>query len=281
MRSPTVADDAWGGLGRSIRLWRAFRVERTDPDRFYRAQARDSVAQVSRYLDVAGRLVLDVGGGAGYFAEAFVGAGARAVLVEPGAGDQSGRDGSAHAAAVRPGRLAAGRTVAGDGYRLPIRTGCGDLVLSSNVLEHVPDAPGMISELVRVARPGGLVYLSFTTWYSLHGGHETFPWHFLGGEFAARRYERRHGRPPANRFGQTMFACHAGPVLRHVRNRPDVEVVQAFPRYHPRWLHWVVRVPGLREVATWNLLVVLRRLPETVPSEVPPSEASPSERVRP
>jgi hypothetical protein len=33
----------------------------------------------------------------------------------------------------------------------------------------------------------------------------------------------------------------------------------AFPRYHPGWAHWVVQVPGIREVAVWNLVLVLRR----------------------
>jgi hypothetical protein len=35
-------------------------------------------------------------------------------------------------------------------------------------------------------------------------------------------------------------------------------VVEVFPRYHPRWARWVVRVPGLREVAAWNVVIVLR-----------------------
>jgi len=31
------------------------------------------------------------------------------------------------------------------------------------------------------------------------------------------------------------------------------------PRYHPRWATWLVKVPLLREVVTWNLVVVLRK----------------------
>jgi len=128
-------------------------------------------------------------------------------------------------------------------------------------LEHVADPHRCVDELARVTRLGGLVYLSFTAWYSLWGGHETAPWHYLGGHRAARRYERVHGRPPGNEFGRSLFARHVGPTLRWLRDHPDLTVVHALPRYHPRWLHWVVRVPGLREVLTWNLLVVLRRTP--------------------
>lgn len=262
-------------LSRTLRLAKAFRVEQSDPDFFYTTQAADTVDQVRQYTPLEGKVVLDVGGGAGYFTKAFRDAGAHAVLVEPGAGahpikpnqtkpnpsKEAGGDEQRrrHVEAVRPGRLAVGTSLAGDGYHLPVRSDAADLVLSSNVLEHVPDPEGLLDELVRVARPGGLVYVSFTTWYSLWGGHETAPWHFLGGHRAARRYERKHGEPPGNRFGESLFACHAGQVLRHVSTRADVEVVDALPRYHPRWLHWLVAVPGIREFAVWNLLVVLRK----------------------
>ena len=43
-----------------------------------------------------------------------------------------------------------------------------------------PDPMGLIEEMIRVTRPGGLVYLSFTNWYSPWGGHEMSPWHYLG-----------------------------------------------------------------------------------------------------
>ena len=91
------------------------------------------------------------------------------------------------------------------------------------------------------------------------GGHETSPWHYLGGHRAARRYERRTGRAPKNRYGDSLFAVSAGRMLRWAKGRVDVEVVDALPRYHPSWARWLVAVPGLREVAVWNLLVVLRK----------------------
>jgi hypothetical protein len=51
-------------------------------------------------------------------------------------------------------------------------------------------------------------------------------------------------------------------ALRWARRRESegsVEVIEAFPRYHPRWAYWVVRVPGVREIVTWNLVLVLRK----------------------
>jgi hypothetical protein len=50
-------------------------------------------------------------------------------------------------------------------------------------------------------------------------------------------------------------------ILRVFRTEqpPDAELVDAVPRYLPGWSRPIVRLPGAREVLTWNLLVVLRR----------------------
>jgi len=63
-------------LRRSVRLLADFRHEQDDPRRFYSALAADSIGQLSGYLDLAGSTVLDVGGGPGYFRDAFERAGA-------------------------------------------------------------------------------------------------------------------------------------------------------------------------------------------------------------
>ncbi|WP_285583061.1 class I SAM-dependent methyltransferase [Actinoallomurus iriomotensis] len=237
------------GRFRSLRLFRGFLGEQSDPDGFYTLLAGDAVRQIERHVDLAGRTVLDVGGGSGYFTDAFDARGARGLLVEADLGELSGRGGP------RPGALV------GDGCRLPLRDAGVDVSFSSNVLEHVPDPAAFIDELVRVTRPGGIVYLAYTLWLSPWGGHETSPWHFLGGGYAARRYARRHGHPPKNRYGTSLFAVGAGRVLRLVRARDDVTVLEARPRYYPRWCGFLVRLPGLRELLTWNLLLILRREP--------------------
>jgi SAM-dependent methyltransferase len=131
--------------------------------------------------------------------------------------------------------------------------------VSSNVLEHVRDPNGLIEEMIRATRPGGLIYLSFTNWYSPWGGHEMSPWHYLGAGLAERRYRRKHGKAPKNQVGSSLFPLHIGSVLRMTRGRQDVEVVSARPRYYPAWCRALLLVPWLREIATWNLLLILRR----------------------
>ncbi|MFI9646299.1 class I SAM-dependent methyltransferase [Streptomyces sp. NPDC052040] len=233
-------------LRRSLALFRAFRREQQDPDGCYSLLARDAADQVEAYGGpVRGRTVADVGGGGGWFTEEFRRRGAHAYLFEPDAGELGPKP-------------PAGAVIA-DGYLLPLADGSADVVFSSNVLEHIADPETFLSELVRVARPGGLIYVSFTNWLSPWGGHEWAPWHYLGAERARARYRRRTGKPPKHALGENLFAVHIGPTLHQVRAREDVEVVAARSRYWPFLASAVVRVPGLREFATWNLLLILRR----------------------
>ena len=201
---------------------------------------------MARYTELAGRTVLDVGGGPGYFSDAFQAAGARYHAVESDVGEL------AALGAPGPG------SVLGDGMRLPLRDDAVDVCFSSNVLEHVPHPVRMADEMVRVTRPGGLVWLSFNSWFAPNGGHETAPWHYLGGSFARRRYVTKRGHEPKNRYGENLFVVRVSDLLSWARRGAAADLVAVKPRYHPRWAQWVVRVPVLREVAVWNLLLVLR-----------------------
>lgn len=235
------------GLVRSVRLFRSFLTEQTDPDGFYTLIAEDAADLVAEHVDLAGARVADFGGGPGFYSQALRRRGASTVLVD---------------ADIDEIRLHGQRTpgsVVGLAEQAPLRDGAVDVAFSSNLLEHVEDLGGTCDEILRVVRPGGIAVLSYTIWLGPWGGHETSPWHLLGGARAARRYERRHGRPPKNRYGETMFPASVADGLRWLRRRPDLEVLDLRPRYLPRWSAVLLRIPFLREVLTWNLWIVVRR----------------------
>lgn len=234
-------------LARSVRLFRAFRTEQTAPEAYYTALARDTVHQLSQYAELDGRIVIDVGGGPGFFVRELNRMGARSFCIDADSGEMAMLGPPEH------GSIVASAT------SMPLASGSVDVCFSSNVLEHVRDWPAMLAEMVRVTRPGGIVFVTFTNWLSPYGGHETSPWHYLGGDRAAARYQRTHGKPPKNQFGSSLHAVSVADALRWARSARQAVVVDAVPRYLPGWTRPLVRIPLAREFLTWNLLLVLRR----------------------
>ncbi|AFP36784.1 class I SAM-dependent methyltransferase [Mycolicibacterium smegmatis] len=239
-------------LRRSVRLLSQFRFEQSEPARFYGALADDTVAMVADLWtgvtgdSPAGRTVLDVGGGPGYFASAFEQAGMRYVGVEPDPREM-------HAGPA--GEPGAGVFVRASGMALPFADSSVDICLSSNVAEHVRNPWRLGNEMLRVTRPGGLAVLSYTVWLGPFGGHEMGLTHYLGGARAAERYTRRHGHRPKNDYGSSLFAVSAADGLQWARSTGAL--VAAFPRYHPRWAWRMTSIPGFREFAVSNLVLVL------------------------
>jgi SAM-dependent methyltransferase len=241
-------------LRRSLRLLSEFRYEQPDPARFYRTLATDTAAMVSDLWQgihrerPVGRTVLDVGGGPGYFATAFSGAGLRYIGVEPDPSEM-------HA----PGPVLAreaGTFVRASGLALPFADDSVDICLSSNVAEHVPRPWQLGNEMLRITKPGGLVVLSYTVWLGPFGGHEMGVTHYLGGARAAARYTRKHGHRPKNDYGSSLFAISAADGLDWANSTGALAA--AFPRYHPRWAWWLTSVPVLRELLVSNLVLVLQ-----------------------
>ena len=240
-------------LARSIRLLSEFRYEQADPARFYGALADDTVDLVSALWTgvcgtaPAGRTVLDVGGGPGYFADAFTRAGIDYIGVEPDPREM-------HAGPA--GTRGTGTFVRASGMALPFADDSVDVCLSSNVAEHVREPWRLGAEMLRVTRPGGLAVLSYTVWLGPFGGHEMGLTHYLGGRRAADRYARKHGHRPKNDYGSSLFAVSAAAGLEWAAGTGAL--IAAFPRYHPRWAWWTVRVPAVREFTVSNLVLVLR-----------------------
>lgn len=247
MPNADPASEPLRGWRRVRTLWRLFRNERDDPAPFYRLLASELAADLeAKHGPLDGRRILDLGCGPGWYAEALESRGAVVVAVD--------RDGDELATSgARPPR-----PMLSDGGRLALPSASFDAVVCSNLLEHAPDTRAILSEIGRVLRPGGWAYVSWTNWYSPWGGHEMSPWHLLGPERGSRLYERRHGPPRKNRFGEGLFPVHIGPTLALLDTLPELRLERAEPRYWP-WARPILAVPGLRELVTWNCVLRLRR----------------------
>lgn len=79
------------------------------------------------------------------------GTGEQAAIVRAWGADVVGLEVDGRAAQCRAGIP----VIEYDGYRIPLRSGCIDVVYSSCVLEHVEQLPALLAETLRVLRPGG------------------------------------------------------------------------------------------------------------------------------
>jgi len=105
---------------------------------------------MDRQIDWPGKDVLDLGCAGGFMAEALDERGARVTGIDPAA---------EAIAAARAHAEAGGRSIAYDvgvGESLPYAGGAFDAVVCVDVLEHVQSLPGVLAEVARVLRPGGL-----------------------------------------------------------------------------------------------------------------------------
>lgn len=246
-----------------LQLFRLFLRERQSPAAFYERLATQTIESLPRRLN--GASVLDLGCGPGHYTKAMRCAGATVVPVD------------ADVAELEAGGAPVDGAVVADARCLPLRDRSIDGVFCSNILEHTGAPAAMLAEIERVLCDGGWLWLSWTNWYSPWGGHELSPWHYLGQGPAVRIYERRTGQSPKNAPGSSLFPVHVGRTLKLLRSHPGFDLVDAVPRYYPRQ-RWILRVPGLREVAAWNCLVYLERRERSGPMLTTTASTATSDR---
>ena len=230
-------------------LLTAFVRERREPDRFSQALAAHSLSAFP--FPLAGSRVIDLGAGRAHHRQLLRAAGAWVVAVDLDPALLGAEPSSFDDATTGP-------SLAADARSLPVATATVDGIFCSNLLEHTPRPLDVLDEAARVLRPGGWAWVSWTNWYSPWGGHEIAPFHYLGAERGLAVATRVRGAPRRVLPGRNLFPTHIGTVLRHLRSAGDYRILRATPRYYPSQ-SWILRVPGLREVATWNCLLLLER----------------------
>jgi SAM-dependent methyltransferase len=102
-----------------------------------------------------GERLLDLGCGFGRHAFAAARAGASVVAVDAAAGEVGAVRGMLQAMSDAGELRSAAAVAQGDALALPFADDVFDRVIASEVLEHIPDDAGAMTELARVLRPGG------------------------------------------------------------------------------------------------------------------------------
>lgn len=135
--------------------------------------------------------------------------------------------------------------------------GAHDLVVCSNVLEHLGQPRRFLRLASRIVAPGGCLYLSWTNWLSPWGGHEFSPWHYLGARLGPRVHDAL-GRSRFHAPGRNLFVTHIGSVLGWLRADGQFNLKAMAPRYYTE-LPFLMRCPVLREFLAWNAALILAR----------------------
>ncbi len=134
-----------------------------------------------------------------------------------------------------------------------------DFVIFSNALEHIGNPAKLISELHQVLNENGMVYLAWTNWLSLYGGHEFAPLHYLGYRFANALFPlTAFGRKRHHTLGKDLNKTYIGTVLKQIRSNKEIEIAAMAPRFFKN-LKFVVQIPILREFVCWNLAMIIRK----------------------
>jgi len=136
--------------------------------------------------------------------------------------------------------------------------GTYDLVISSNVLEHISDPAYFLANAHRLLRPGGTLYLSWVNWLSPWGGHHFSLFHYLGPKRGHLVYDKVVRRPRAHTPYVDLFPTSISGTLKMIRANPELRIKKIVPRYYPE-LWFIARVPVLREFLTGNCVILIER----------------------
>jgi SAM-dependent methyltransferase len=119
-----------------------------------------------RFPVAPGQHVLDLGCGAGRHAFEAYRRGAHVVAADLDLGELAPVNGmfAAMRAEGEAGPKAGAAAVTADATRLPFPDGAFERVVAAEILEHVPEDSRVLTEIVRVLRPGGIAAVTVPSW---------------------------------------------------------------------------------------------------------------------
>ena len=161
-------------------------------------------------ITLAGKKILELGAGLGSFTVELTRRGAKVTAVEPGKAWRN-------IAGIQLAESGSGQILGAVGEALPFASDTFDLIVSLQVLEHVQNPPKVISELYRVLKPGGQVFLAYENYLGFREPHYDVAWLPLLPKPLGALYLKMRGRNPRfllESVTYTTFPAVRGEMLR-------------------------------------------------------------------
>ena len=137
--------------------------------------------------------------------------------------------------------------------------GCHDLIVCSNVFEHLAKPQRFLQNMRDLLNPCGYLYLSWTNWLSPWGGHDFSPFHYLGPVRGPAVYDKLIGKPRIHHPFKTLYPTYIGQTLKWIDELKGLKVSACIPRYYNE-LRFLMDLPLLREFLAWNTAMLIRRV---------------------
>ena len=155
-------------------------------------------SEINKYekIDLKGKKLLEVGAGVGTFLiAARTKYGIDAYGVEPSK-DEFSPFNQISKALLEEYNLPNNVITSSMAEELPFQNDTYDLVYSTNVLEHVQDPKKVLSESIRVLKPGGYLQFVIPNYFSFWEGHYGVFWPCITNKYLAKVYARLTGQNP-------------------------------------------------------------------------------------
>jgi SAM-dependent methyltransferase len=246
-------------------LWQAAaRRKRSEADyrHFQAVQARLITAYLTgNGIRLNGQSLLDLGSGLVGYSQIFAGQGARVISVDLLKADLPPTTGLSQ--------------VQGDALAVPLANASFAIVFCASLIEHVADPLRLLLEIERVLKPGGMAYVSFPPYYSIKGGHEYSPFHYLGQKMAMRIVRHKRGMPEwvdqlyhatdqvtsfSNLYRGWGLYIMTIRKFRRLLASTGFQLVEMSTRYMPTSF---IRWPVAGEFLTWHAQFLLRKPDKT------------------
>lgn len=130
-----------------------------------------------------------------------------------------------------------------------------DLIFCSSVIEHVKNSEKLIQNIYINLKPSGKLYISFPPFYSICGGHQLKPFHYLP-ERIAIKIGKFIGRISysvnsyENLFGKWGLYKRRISDVKHTLTKNKFKIIEYKVRYLPIN---IAKVPLLNEIFTWHV----------------------------